>query len=35
LRDSIKTIYTFIGGKQGAGFINDWKEFDSNNLTLT
>jgi predicted alpha/beta superfamily hydrolase len=27
--DSIKTIFTFIGGKEGNSMINNWKEFDS------
>ena len=27
--DSIKAVYTFIGGKEGAMMINNWKEFDS------
>ena len=27
--DSIKTIFTFIGGKEGQSMINNWKEFDS------
>jgi predicted alpha/beta superfamily hydrolase len=27
--DSIKTVYTFIGGKEGEMMINNWKEFDS------
>jgi uncharacterized protein len=26
---SIKTIYTFMGGKEGKMMINNWKEFDS------
>jgi predicted alpha/beta superfamily hydrolase len=27
--DSIKTVYTFIGSKEGAMMIKNWKEFDS------
>jgi uncharacterized protein len=27
--DSIKTVYTFIGGKEGKMMINNWNEFDS------
>lgn len=27
--DSIKSIFTFIGGKEGKMMINNWKEFDS------
>lgn len=27
--DSIKAIFTFIGGKEGAKMINNWREFDS------
>jgi predicted alpha/beta superfamily hydrolase len=27
--DSIKTVFTFIGGKEGKMMINNWKEFDS------
>jgi uncharacterized protein len=27
--DSIKAVYTFIGGKEGKSMINNWKEFDS------
>ena len=29
LSDSIKSVYTFIGGKEGKMMINNWKEFDS------
>lgn len=27
--DSIKAVYTFIGGKEGPMMVNNWKEFDS------
>jgi predicted alpha/beta superfamily hydrolase len=27
--DSIKAVYTFIGGKESQSMINNWKEFDS------
>ena len=29
LSDSIRTVFTFMGGKEGKMMINNWKEFDS------